>query len=90
MHAQFSLLNDMIMMHVHINLKSKMIPSKHDSAEPTLKEEQGMLPNQTAYKYLTWLVGQQGPKATPANISMYIVKSSRKATGTKPFGGSSN
>ena len=88
MHAQFSLLSDM--MHVHINLASNTIPSKHDSAEPTLKEEQGMLPNQTAYRYLTWPVGQQGPKATPANISTYIIKNSRRATGTRPFGGSSN
>jgi hypothetical protein len=79
MHVQ--VLNDMAYM--HFNLRLNTIPSKHDSAEPTLKEEQGLLPNQTAYKYLTWLVGQQGPRATPANRSTYIVKSSRIATGTR-------
>jgi len=44
----------------------QIIPSKHDLAKPTLKEEPGILPNRTAYKCLTWLVRQQGPKATPA------------------------
>jgi hypothetical protein len=66
-----------------MHVRTNNIPSKHDLAEPTLKEEQGQLPNQSAYKYLTWLVGQQGPRATPANRNSYIVRSSRRATGTR-------
>lgn len=57
-----------------ISTEDQTIPSKHDLAEPTLKEERGMLPNQTAYKYLTWQVGLQEPTATPANKSTCIVK----------------
>lgn len=66
------------------HVRNSNIPSKHDLAKPTLKEETGILPNQTAYKCLTWLVGQQGPRATPAERIILIVCSIRSTT-TTPF-----
>lgn len=53
-----------------ILIEHKIIPSKHDLVKSTLKEGPGILPNQTAYKYLIWLVEQQGPRATPTERSI--------------------